>query len=387
MLVVVNGVFGYSLPDDLLSGTGLRIAYSITQSMPLIGPNLASLLFGGDFPTTGLIARIYPVHILLVPARHRRPARRPPGPAVDPAPHAVPAAAGAATAPSSARRWCRPTRCARPASCSCSPGCSPPWAASCRSTRSGSTVPTSPWDSTSFAQPDWYTGWLEGAVRMMPAWDIHIGGLPAARPVLAGRGAARHRRRLPVRLALARRGSSLRDDDFHNVLQTPRDRPGRTAIGAGLLTFLVHAAAGRRRRRVRAGLPLEPADAARGDAGPDARPAVRRRAARLRDLPPPAPTAAERGRRRELGRRRPARRRCARAATRLRGWPRAAPCLARAAKPRIVALFALTVLVASLLAGPVEPAADRGHRGRGGAHGRPAPPCSTTASNASSTPA
>ena len=48
----INGVFGYSLPDDLLSGTGLRIAYSITQSMPLIGPNLASLLFGGDFPTT-----------------------------------------------------------------------------------------------------------------------------------------------------------------------------------------------------------------------------------------------------------------------------------------------------------------------------------------------
>ena len=33
------------------------------------------------------------------------------------------------------------------------------------------------WDATTAAQPDWYMGWLEGAVRMMPAWDIQIGGL------------------------------------------------------------------------------------------------------------------------------------------------------------------------------------------------------------------
>ena len=68
ILVGFNGLMGYSLPDDLLSGTGLRIAYSITESIPFLGPLLASLLFGGDFPTSGIIARIYPVHIFLLPA-------------------------------------------------------------------------------------------------------------------------------------------------------------------------------------------------------------------------------------------------------------------------------------------------------------------------------
>ena len=91
---------------------------------------------------------------------------------------------------------------------------------------------------------------------MTPAWDIHIGGFllpglfwPAA--VLPGIVAGF----LFVWPWLD--GLVMRDDDLHNVLQTPRDRPGRTAIGAGLLTFLVHAPAGRRRRRVRGRLPLD----------------------------------------------------------------------------------------------------------------------------------
>jgi ubiquinol-cytochrome c reductase cytochrome b subunit len=68
LLTGFNGLMGYSLPDDLLSGTGLRIAFSITESIPFIGPTMASVLFGGEFPTTGIIARIYPVHIFLLPA-------------------------------------------------------------------------------------------------------------------------------------------------------------------------------------------------------------------------------------------------------------------------------------------------------------------------------
>ena len=67
-LVGFNGLMGYSLPDDLLSGTGLRVAYSITESIPFLGPTMASLMFGGQFPTSGIIARIYPVHIFLLPA-------------------------------------------------------------------------------------------------------------------------------------------------------------------------------------------------------------------------------------------------------------------------------------------------------------------------------
>ena len=235
-MVFINGVFGYSLPDDLLSGTGLRIAYSITQSMPLIGPNLASLLFGGDFPTTGLIPRIYAVHILLVPAaiagllgahmgllwlqRHTQyPGRKRSDRVIIGTPM-VPAyalrttgyfflIAGVLTAMGGLFQI------------------NPVWLYG----------PYQAWDSTSFAQPDWYTGWLEGAVRMTPAWDIHIGGFllpglfwPAA--LLPG---------IVMGFLFAwpwLDAALLRDDDFYNVLQTPRDRPGRTAIGAGLLTFL-----------------------------------------------------------------------------------------------------------------------------------------------------
>ena len=52
--VVFNGFSGYSLPDDLLSGTGLRIAYSIALSVPIVGTWLAFLFFGGEFPSTAI---------------------------------------------------------------------------------------------------------------------------------------------------------------------------------------------------------------------------------------------------------------------------------------------------------------------------------------------
>ncbi|MCW2621036.1 MAG: ubiquinol-cytochrome c reductase cytochrome b subunit, partial [Frankiales bacterium] len=67
ILAIVEGFAGYSLPDDLLSGTGLRIAYSIALSMPVIGTWAAFLLFGGEFPGDAIIGRLYAVHILLVP--------------------------------------------------------------------------------------------------------------------------------------------------------------------------------------------------------------------------------------------------------------------------------------------------------------------------------
>ncbi len=68
ILAVFNGFAGYSLLDDQLSGTGLRIAYSITLSIPLAGTWMASLLFGGEFPGADIISRLYVIHILLLPA-------------------------------------------------------------------------------------------------------------------------------------------------------------------------------------------------------------------------------------------------------------------------------------------------------------------------------
>jgi len=236
LLVGFNGLMGYSLPDDLLSGTGLRIAYSITESIPFLGPTMASLMFGGQFPTSGIIARIYPVHIFLLPAgiasllglhlgmlwlqRHTEF----PGPGRDDrtiiGTPMVPAyalrttgylmlVAGVLTAFGGLLQI------------------NPVWLYG----------PYTPWDSTTSAQPDWYMGWLEGAVRMMPAWDIQIGSflLPAVfwpAVVLPGLIFT------PLFLWPWLDGMALRDGAFHNVLTLPSERPGRAAIGAGFVTFL-----------------------------------------------------------------------------------------------------------------------------------------------------
>jgi ubiquinol-cytochrome c reductase cytochrome b subunit len=68
VLVLAAGFTGYSLPDDLLSGTGARIAYSAALSIPFVGPWVASLVFGGEFPTEALITRFYVLHIMILPA-------------------------------------------------------------------------------------------------------------------------------------------------------------------------------------------------------------------------------------------------------------------------------------------------------------------------------
>ena len=66
-LAILEGFAGYSLPDDLLSGTGLRIAQGIMQAIPLVGTYVAMFIFGGEFPGTDFIPRLYSVHILLIP--------------------------------------------------------------------------------------------------------------------------------------------------------------------------------------------------------------------------------------------------------------------------------------------------------------------------------
>ena len=67
LLGVLEGFAGYSLPDDLLSGTGLRIADGIVKATPVVGSYLSFLAFGGEFPGTNAIPRLYIVHVLLIP--------------------------------------------------------------------------------------------------------------------------------------------------------------------------------------------------------------------------------------------------------------------------------------------------------------------------------
>ena len=68
ILAIFEGFIGYSLPDDLISGTGLRIGYSIALSIPFVGSYLTSFLWGGTFPGDIVIPRFYIIHILVIPA-------------------------------------------------------------------------------------------------------------------------------------------------------------------------------------------------------------------------------------------------------------------------------------------------------------------------------
>ena len=68
LLAINEGFTGYSLPDDLLSGTGLRAAEGFMQSVPVVGSYLSFFLFGGAFPGEAIIPRLFTVHVLLLPA-------------------------------------------------------------------------------------------------------------------------------------------------------------------------------------------------------------------------------------------------------------------------------------------------------------------------------
>ena len=68
ILAMAEGFTGYSLPDDLLSGNGLRIIDGMIKAMPGIGTWISYLLFGGEFPGNDVIPRLYVLHIMLLPA-------------------------------------------------------------------------------------------------------------------------------------------------------------------------------------------------------------------------------------------------------------------------------------------------------------------------------
>ena len=66
-LGMLEGLFGYSLPDDQLSGAGLRIFEGVLQGIPIVGTYLAFFLFGGQFPGNAIVPRMYIMHVFLIP--------------------------------------------------------------------------------------------------------------------------------------------------------------------------------------------------------------------------------------------------------------------------------------------------------------------------------
>ena len=67
LLGTLEGFTGYSLPDDLLSGTGIRAADGFMKSMPVVGTYMSFFLFGGEFPGDSIIPRLFTAHVLLIP--------------------------------------------------------------------------------------------------------------------------------------------------------------------------------------------------------------------------------------------------------------------------------------------------------------------------------
>ena len=236
VLGLAAGFTGYSLPDDLLSGTGLRIIYSVILAIPFVGERLVYLIFGGEWPGTDIIGRLYPVHILLIPGliivlvalhlalvwRQKHTQFRGPGRTE----HNV----------VGVRVW--------PAFAMKSTGLL--FLIAGVVTAMGALFhvnavwlygPYDPGAATSFSQPDWYIGFLEGSLRLFPPWETRAFGYMINNVVYSGVlipglifGA------LFVVPWIERRLTG--DHSEHHLLDRPRDAPGRTAAGAAAITFV-----------------------------------------------------------------------------------------------------------------------------------------------------
>lgn len=231
------GFTGYSLPDDLLSGTGLRIIYSAVLSIPFVGTWLAFLVFGGEFPSSELLPRLFIMHVLLIPLLlmgllgahlalvwHQTHTQfRGPGRAED-------TVTGTPVWPRFALKsiavaflsW------AILAFLGGLFQSTPVWLY-------GSFVP---YEAPSPAQPDFYAGWLEGILRLSPNWEFHlfghtIGNLFLFAVVIPG----------IVFTVLALwpflEAKVTRDRETHHFAQRPREAPVRSAIGAAGITWFV----------------------------------------------------------------------------------------------------------------------------------------------------
>ncbi|GHI84878.1 hypothetical protein Sxan_22420 [Streptomyces xanthophaeus] len=175
VLVTLEGFLGYSLPDDLLSGTGLRIAEGVTLAIPVVGTYLVMFLFGGEFPGHDVIGRfIQPAHP--ADARgDRGPADRAPVHGLLPQAHPVP---GSRTHREERRRTASDAALHGQGGRLLLPGhrvlaliagiaqINPVW----------NFGPYRSDQISQGSQPDWYMGFLEGALRAFPAWEFTLPG-------------------------------------------------------------------------------------------------------------------------------------------------------------------------------------------------------------------
>ena len=237
MLGIIEGFAGYSLPDDLLSGTGLRIAEGIMRSVPVLGSYVSTFSFGGEFPGDIIIPRLYTVHVLLIPGlilalisahmlllvyhKHTQwpgPGRTNENVVGYPLMPVYVAKAGGfffivfgVTALMGALIQINPV-----------------WMYG----------PYNPSQVTAGSQPDWYMGWLEGALRIMPNWETNLFGYTISWNVLIPGAVV-----LPSLFVLLAIYPFVErwvtgDRREHHLLDRPRNQPTRTALGmAGVTAY------------------------------------------------------------------------------------------------------------------------------------------------------
>ncbi len=236
ILGMAEGFMGYSLPDDLLSGVGLRIMSAIILGLPIIGTWLHWLVFGGDFPSDLMLDRFYIAHVLILPgiilgliAAHLALVWYQKHTQFPGAGRTENNVVGVRIMPVFATK-------------AIGYGL---LTAGVLALMSGLTTinaiwnigPYNPSQVSAGSQPDVYMLWTDGVARVMPAWELYIGNytIPSAFWVALVCGAM-------VVLLFAYpwiEKNATGDDAHHNLLQRPRDVPVRTGIGAMAITFFL----------------------------------------------------------------------------------------------------------------------------------------------------
>lgn len=236
-LGTLEGFTGYSLPDDLLSGTGVRAADGFVKSIPVVGTYGSFLLFGDEFPGHSIIPRLYIIHVLLIPGlilgliaahmvllvyhKHTQwpgPGRTEQNVVGFPMLPVYAAKAGGfffivfgVTALMGGLMTINPI-----------------WMYG----------PYDPTKVTAGSQPDWYMGWPDGLLRIIPGWtEVSFWGVTLALPVFLTVILVPTVMILLLIMLPFIENWITGDKREHHLLQRPRDAPTRTAIMVSLMTF------------------------------------------------------------------------------------------------------------------------------------------------------
>jgi ubiquinol-cytochrome c reductase cytochrome b subunit len=232
-----EGFAGYSLPDDALSGTGLRIANAIMLSIPVVGTWVTTSLFGGEFPGEVILGRLYILHVFLIPViilllitvhiglvviqKHTQW----PGPGRTE--HNV---VGVRQFPGFAAKgggWFMMVF-GMIATLGGLFQINPIWVFG----------PYKAAVVSAASQPDWYVMFLDGSTRLFPAWEFRGGGYtlpPLFWPTLVLPGILTV---LPMLYPFLE-ARFTKDKKAHHLLQRPRDVPMRTGLGCMAIAFYV----------------------------------------------------------------------------------------------------------------------------------------------------